>query len=89
MIVRQFDSLADSRAIRTEYCIVGIPHNTAIYFSTETAFSFSVVKSHNALKHITILSAFCQRSVINILFKNIIFEVLLGEIVSVLYGLIQ
>ena len=26
------DSRTDSRAVRAEYCIVGIPHNTAIYF---------------------------------------------------------
>jgi len=25
------DSRTDSRALRAEYCIVGIPHNTAIY----------------------------------------------------------
>jgi len=28
--MRQFDSRTDSRALRAEYCIVGIPHNTAI-----------------------------------------------------------
>jgi len=29
-IIRQFDSHTDSRALRAEYCIVGIPHSTAI-----------------------------------------------------------
>jgi len=27
------DSRTDSLALRAEYCIVGIPHNTAIYLS--------------------------------------------------------
>ena len=49
-IIRQFDRCTDSRALRAKYCIVGIPHNMAIYFMQWTLWELRLLHSTTELR---------------------------------------